>query len=136
MSTTNDWAANRREAAAEHERRLIEKQETASARAQVLIDAFLETAATTAREPEPLQVRGYKGGHTKTTLVGWYLRQDQAVGIDTDGKFYILTADIGLKERLRGYTPPASPPPLINGAGGKDGESIDMAIALDRLRRD
>ena len=54
-------------------------------------------------------------------------------GIDTAGAFYILTANLSLADRITGYRPAASDPPLVLGAGGKDGESIDLADALGRL---
>ena len=132
---TQDWAQGRREAAAELERRLLEKQAAESAKAQTLIDAFIATASTQARPPEPLVVQGYRGGQARTTLQGWYLKADRSVGLATDGTFYVLRADLSLRERLRGYTPRALPPPLIVGEGGGDGETIDMADALARHRR-
>ncbi|PWD52192.1 hypothetical protein C8046_17645 [Serinibacter arcticus] len=129
------WAEGRREAALELERRLNERKAAESARAQAMIDAFLATAANEAVAPEPLAVQGYRGGRARTTLTGWYLKKDRSVALGTDGGFYVLRADLSLRERLRGYTPLPVPPPLIVGEGGGDGETIDMSAALERHRR-
>ena len=53
--------------------------------------------------------------------------------MSTEGDFYILTAPLGLRERLRGIRLTPSPPPMVLGAGGRDGDSIDLPDALDRL---
>jgi hypothetical protein len=45
----------------------------------------------------------------------------------------VLTAPIGLLERVRGARPEPRRPPLTLGAGGKDGESLPLAEALERL---
>lgn len=132
---SEDWAAGRREAAAELHRRLEERKRIEAGKAQELIDAFLATAATDAVPPEPLMVKGRRGGTTRTTLTGWYLKTDNSVAVATDGHFYVLIADLGLKERLRGYTPSPTDPPLIVGEGGGDGETIDMSAALERHRK-
>lgn len=132
---TTPWAQGRREAALELERRLNERKAAESAKAQSMIDAFLATAGTSATDPEPLTVQGYRGGRARTTLHGWYLKADHSVALGTDGGFYVLRADLSLRERLRGYTPSPVPPPLIVGEGGGDGETIDMSAALERHRR-
>src|SRR5690606_36276655 len=64
---------------------------------------------------------------------GWYLRLDKTVGLGTDGEFYVLTAPLGLLDRVRGATLRPTPPPLVIGAGGKAGDSIAPVAALDRL---
>lgn len=132
---TDDWASGRREAAEELQRRLEERKRLESEKAQAIIDAFLASAQTDAVPPEPLMVKGRSGGRAKTTLRGWYLKTDNSVAVATDGRFYVLTADLGLRERLRGYTPKPTPPPLIVGEGGGDGETIDMTDALQRHRK-
>lgn len=95
---------------------------------------FVAVAQRTGDEPEPLRVRGYGGrGSARTPLHGWYLRLDRTAAVDTDGAFYVLTAPLSLLERLRGTHPRPSPPPLVLGAGGRDGDSIDLDVALERL---
>lgn len=132
---SHSWAQDRRDAAAGQERRLRERKEAEHAHAQDLIDAFLATARDRAVEPEPLVVQGYRGGHARTGVTGWYLKVDRSVGLGTDGRFYLLRSDLTLLERLRGTTPRAVPPPMIVGAGGGDGETIDMKAALARHLR-
>ena len=69
----------------------------------------------------------------RTPLQGWYLRRDETVGVDTAGEFYVLTAPPSLTARFRGVQPVPQDPPLVIGAGGKDGESIDLPDALARV---
>ena len=128
------WREQRREAAAAHGEMLAGRQRAESAQAQELIDAFLRRALTFGPSPEPLSARSYDGrARYRTPLVGWYLRRDETVAIDTDGKFYVLTTPSSLAARFRGVTPEPSAPPLVIGAGGKDGESLDMSEALARV---
>lgn len=128
-----EWRVRRREAAAAQAARFDERQAAEHARAAELLARFVAVA----REQlpaEPLRVRGYGGrGSTATPLRGWYLRRDQSVGVDVTGNFYVLTAPLSLLDRVRGLTPDPTPPPLVIGAGGKDGESIDLVDALERL---
>ena len=128
------WRAGRREAAAAHADALRRKQEAESAQARELIAAFVRDAAVHGPAPEPLRAYTYDGrSRLRTPLRGWYLRLDESIGIDTDGRFYLLRAPRSIGGLLRGVTPAASDPPLVLGAGGKDGESIDLADALARL---
>ena len=128
------WREQRREAAAAHGEMLAGRQRAESAQAQELIDAFLRRARTSGPTPEPLAARSYDGrARYRTPLTGWYLRRDETVAIDTDGRFYVLTTPSSLAARFRGVTPEPSAPPLVIGAGGKDGESLDMSEALARV---
>ncbi|QOR69633.1 hypothetical protein IM660_13250 [Ruania alkalisoli] len=134
MSTEQDWARQRREAAAEHERRLVARQASENARAQRLLDQFVRAAEQAGLPAHRLEVQGYGGrGSARTPRRGWYLRVDRTAAVGTDGSFYVLTAPLSLWDRLRGVEPEAKPPPLVLGAGGKDGDSIDLRDALDRL---
>ena len=64
----------------------------------------------------------------KTDKVGWYLRKNQSLAIGEDGSYY---AD---RPEGRGSGSPVklkpTPPPLIVGKGGRDGESGDLADFL------
>ncbi|UFU07675.1 hypothetical protein [Ruania halotolerans] len=134
MSTEQDWARQRREAAAEHERRLAERKASESSRAQTLLDQFAAAAAAAGLAPQALEVKGYGGrGRARTPLRGWYLRVDRTSAVGTDGAFYLLTAPLSAWDRLRGIRPEPKDPPLVLGAGGKDGESIDLLDALERI---
>lgn len=123
--TRAEEAARRLELAAGAER-------AESAKAQEMIDAFLRDAAEAEIAPEPLRATLYTGQSVKTDKRGWYLRKNQSVAIGEDGGYYILTVPGGLKERLRGVTLRKSPPPLIVGKGGRDGETGDLAEFLAR----
>jgi hypothetical protein len=131
---TARWREERRAAAAAHGELLAERQRAESARAQELIDAFLVRVARFGPAPVELFARSYDGrARYRTPLTGWYLRRDETVAVDTDGRFYVLTAPSSLVARFRGVTPEPSAPPLVIGAGGKDGESLDMSEALARV---
>jgi hypothetical protein len=131
---STSWREERRAAAAAHGELLASRQRAESAQAQEQIDAFLRRARTAGHAPVALSARSYDGrARYRTPLTGWYLRRDETVAIDTDGKFYVLTTPASLAARFRGVTPEPSAPPLVIGAGGKDGESIDMSEALARL---
>lgn len=128
------WRDRRREAAGAHAEALAARQRAESARARALIEEFLGSVRAGGPPAVPLHVRSYDGrARYRTPLQGWYLRRDETVGIDTDGAFYVLTAPSSLAARFRGVQPAPQDPPLVIGAGGKDGESIDMADALRRV---
>ncbi|HEY0217133.1 MAG TPA: hypothetical protein VGC57_12140 [Cellulomonas sp.] len=129
----DDWRARRREAADAHEAVLLARRRAESDQARVLIRRFVEQAAERGVDPVPLRATGYGGrGRFRTPLVGWYLRRDESVAIASDGEFYVLTVPTSLSARLRGVTPQPQDPPLVIGAGGKDGESLDLPVALAR----
>lgn len=125
MSRTSraEEAAHRAELAAGQER-------AESVKAQVLIDQFVADARTAGIAPEPLRATLYSGQTAKTDKAGWYLRKNKSLAIGEDGAYYVLTVPGGLKERLRGVALEPSPPPLIVGKGGRDGESGDLAEFL------
>ena len=116
-------AARRAELAAGAER-------AESAQAQILIDGFVRSAEQAGIKPEPLKATLYTGQTVKTDKVGWYLRKNRSLAIGEDGCFYVLTVPGGLKERLRGVHLRPTPPPLVVGKGGRDGESGDLAEFL------
>lgn len=129
-----DWAERRTEAAREHEARLHARQQLEHDRARVLLEEFTRVARAEGLPVEPLVVTGYGGrGRARSDVEGWYLRLDRAVGVGTDGEFYVLTAPLGVLDRVRGVRLQPSAPPLVIGAGGKDGDSIDLVDALQRL---
>lgn len=133
MTDGTDWAAQRTEAAREQHRRLQARQQVEHAKARTILAEFVAVARD--RLPtERLLVKGYGGrGSAKSDIEGWYLRIDKTVGLGIDGEFYVLTAPLGVLDRVRGVHVAPTPPPLIIGAGGKDGDSIDLVDALERL---
>jgi hypothetical protein len=116
-------AARRAELAASQER-------AESRQAQVLIDRFVADAKARGIAPQPLRATLYTGQSVKTDKVGWYLRKNQSLAIGEDGSYYVLTVPGGLRERLSGVKLKASPPPLVVGKGGRDGESGDLGEFL------
>lgn len=131
---SDDWAEQRTEAARVQAERLRARQDAEHARASAMLREFVAVAAERGLEPESLQVKGYGGrGTARTPLRGWYLRQDRTAGVGVDGEFYVLTAPLTLVDRVRGVRLTPQPPPLVLGAGGKDGDSVDLAVALERL---
>lgn len=132
-----EWSQQRKIAAQEHADRLAAKQQAESDRAQAMIDTFIMAAEDAGLEPYPLMATAYQERfRAKTNITGWYLRQDKRAGIDTAGRFYLLSMPLSFLDRFRTVTPPQSMPPLVLGAGGKDGESLDMDQALTRLLPD
>lgn len=131
---SENWAQQRTEAAREHAARLAARQDAEHRRAEELLAEFVAAAGDAGLEPRPLQVKGYGGrGTARTSLQGWYLRTDRTVAVSTDASFYVLTAPLTLLDRVRGVRPAPTRPPLVIGAGGKDGDSIDLVDALERL---
>ena len=108
------------------------QQRAESVKAQRLIDEFVATARERGLAPEPLRARLPGGAEVKTDKSGWYLRQDRSVAIGEGGEYFVLIVPGGLAERLRGARLAASPPPLVVGRGGPDGEAGDLAEFLRR----
>lgn len=130
----DEWVRHRTEAARVQAELLQARQDAEHAQADALLREFVRVAAERGLEPEQLQVKGYGGrGTARTELRGWYLRQDRTAGVSTQGDFYVLTAPLTLVDRLRGVRLTPQRPPLVLGAGGKDGDSVDLAVALGRL---
>lgn len=130
----SNWSTERSEAARIHAERLAAAQAREHREARALIADFVARAKEANLPAEPLRVGDYSSSATaRTPLSGWYLKGDHSVGIDTDGNFYVLTARLSLKDRISGIRPTPEEPPLVIGAGGRDGESIDLRDALDRL---
>ena len=108
-----------------------QRQQDESAQAQVLIDEFVRQAE--AAGLAPVELKATVGGRlVRTNVKGWYLRRDHTIAIGTDGGYYRLGLTGGLAVRLRGVHPEPSPPPLVVGRGGKDGESGDLSDFLAR----
>lgn len=101
-----------------------------AARAQVLIDEFLVAAKQRGLEPRPLKARTLDGHVVKTDKVGWYLRTNHSVALDTEGNYYSLVVPGGWKERLRGVKLEPTLAPLVIGRGGRDGETGDLTEFL------
>lgn len=130
----DEWSRQRAEAVRLQGERLQARQDAEHTRAEALLREFAAAARAAGLPPVPLLVQGYGGrGTARTPLQGWYLRVDRTAGLSTDGDFYVLTAPIGLLDRVRGIRPDPRRPPLLLGAGGKDGDTLPLTDALERL---
>ena len=104
-----------------------------SAKAQVLLDAFVEHAGRAGIPTEELTVRPWSGGgRYRTSVTGWYLKRDQSVGVGTDGRYYVLVVAPQRFGRWRTVTVEPTPPPLQVGKGGRDGDSVALDTLLDK----
>lgn len=112
------------------------RSEQESAKAQVLIDRFVERAEQTGLPTEELTARPWSGrGRYRTGVIGWSLRQDRSIGVGVDGGFYVLLVPPVRFGRWRTVRIDPTPPPLQVGKGARDGETFDLAELLDmRLR--
>ncbi|MEV1144941.1 hypothetical protein [Micromonospora sp. NPDC049799] len=115
-------------AAADERRRAAEQAEAAKLVARFVAEAVRRGLPTTR-----LTARSYDGqSRYRTALRGWYVDRARSRAVDTDGRFHLLTVPGGLRARLFGADPQPSPPPLVVGAGGRDGESIPLEVLLAR----
>src|SRR4051794_10244988 len=116
-------AARRAELAANQER-------GESRQAQLLLDEFVREARARGIATEPLRATLFDGRSVKTDQSGWYLRKTRSLAIGEDGSYYVLTVPGGLRERLSGVKLRPTPPPLVIGKGGRDGESGSLSDFL------
>ena len=111
-------------------RRIREEQE--SAKAQVLIDRFVERARQAGLPTEELMARPWSGrGSYRTGVEGWYLRRNRSIGVGVDGRFYVLVVAPVRFGRWRPVRVDPTPPPLQVGKGGRDGDSIPLIDLLE-----
>jgi hypothetical protein len=132
---SEDVSGRRAEAAEQadyHARALQRRQDQESAEAQRLIDRFVARAKAVNLPTEELFARPWSGGgRYRTGLVGWYLRQNQSIAVDTDGAFYRLVVAPRRWGRWRTVTVEPTPPPLDPGKGARDGEAGSLADLLE-----
>ena len=129
--------AEQAERAAYHAAANRRRSEEEAAKAQVLVDRFVLRAREAGLPTEELTARPWSGsGRYRTGIVGWFLRRNGSVGVDTDGRFYVLNVAPARLGRWRTVRVEPSPPPLIVGKGGGDGETFALDELLDmRLHR-
>jgi hypothetical protein len=128
------WVAQRRRAAEHHAAAARRQADAESAKAQRLLDRFVIDAVVAGLAPEPLRARGLGGSKRtfRTDRRGWYLRRDQSIAVDEHGHYLVLVVHVPWSAAFTGAAVVASAPPLVVGRGGKDGESIDLAVLLAR----
>lgn len=126
------WRDQRSAAADVHADALAKRRAAEAAQARSMIDDFVRTARQRGITPVRLRARSYDGRHRyRTPLEGWYLRRNESVAVGTDGEFYVLSVPTRLGALLTGTDVDPSDPPLVLGKGARDGESIDLAEALE-----
>ena len=134
--STDREKAERAERAAYHVEADRKRRERESAKAQVLVDAFVASARGAGLPTRELTARPWSGrGRYRTGVQGWYLRRDLSIGVGTDGGYYVLVTAPQRLGRWRTVALEPSPPPLQVGAGARDGESIALDALLE-LRLD
>jgi hypothetical protein len=127
------WRAEQAERAEYHVQAQRRRSDEESARAQVLIDRFVERAKQAGLPTEELTARPRSGGgRYRTGVVGWYLRANRSVGVSTDGGFYVLNVAPVRFGRWRTVRVDPTPPPLVVGKGAGDGEVFDMDVLLQQ----
>lgn len=120
-------AAQRSEVIASQQRALEKAREAEHEKATAKIRSWIERFTDAGIDPIPLRARPYTGAGTiRTSLVGWYLKNDRSLAIDTEGRFYVMRVDGGLRARLTGADPEPSQAPLVVGRGGRDGETFEL----------
>ena len=128
---TGDWAARRRDAAAEQVARLDRERAGETAQARRLVEDFVAAAKAAGLPVVPLTAGAMNGrSRYRTGLTGWYLKRNGAVAVDEDGHYYLMSAPTSLASRVTGTTVRPTDPPIVVGRGGRDGESIPLAELL------
>ncbi|HEX7352973.1 hypothetical protein [Brachybacterium sp.] len=132
-----DWTRHRREVFEAKEQALRAAREVEHERATSLIREWIARYEEAGIRPVPLRARPYRGSGTlRTSLKGWYLKQDRTLAVDAEGRYYVMRVDGGLRSRLRGATPDPAPAPLIVGRGGRDGDSFQLEELLEMRLQD
>ncbi len=127
------WRAEQAERANYHVQANRRRSEEEAAKAQAMIDRFVERATQAGLPTEELTARPWSGsGRYRTGVVGWFLRRNGSVGVGTDGRFYVLNVAPVTLGRWRTVRIEPSPPPLIVGKGGGDGETFALDDLLEK----
>ncbi len=128
------WAEQRRKNAEARAQLMRARTVAESATASDYLRKFVRAATEQGLQEEELVVtRPGTSRRARTGLRGWYLKENRSMGVDGEGRFYLLTAPLSLRESMFGVSISPADPPLILGKGGRDGESIDLVDALTKL---
>lgn len=132
---SEDAAQRRSERAAQadyHVEAQRRRRQEESAKAQVLVDRFVERAKEAGLATQELTARPWSGrGRYRTGVTGWYLRRDRSIGVGVDGGYYMLVVPPERFGRWRTVRIEPTPPPLQVGQGARDGESIALDALLE-----
>ena len=104
--------------------------------AQRQLDAFVARLHELGASPEPLQAPLLNGSRVKTDKSGWYLNKARTLAVAPDGSYYQLVTAGSALARFTGVKVMPSPPTLVIGRGGRDGETGDLADFLSRALED
>jgi hypothetical protein len=127
------WEQQRRQAVAGHAAALDADRRAEAGKGAELIADFIARAAERGLTPAVLTARSFDGRSTyKTRLRGWYLKSNRSVAVGEDGGYYAMTVPASMRARFTGAEVTPSPPRLIVGAGGGDGETMSLAALLQR----
>jgi hypothetical protein len=127
------WHEQRRQAVAGHAAALDASRAAEAEQAATLLAAFVRDATERGIAPIALSVRSFGGRATyRTKLRGWYLKANKSVAVGADGRYYALTVPSSLRARFTGAEVQPTMPRLIVGAGGGDGETMPLALLLQR----
>ncbi|MDP9416645.1 MAG: hypothetical protein M3P48_02165 [Actinomycetota bacterium] len=127
----SSWQDQRRAAAAEHAAAFERRKAQEAQQARAIVADFVREAKERGLRPTALSARGYDGrARYRTGLEGWYVRRDGSLAVGTDGEFYLLTVPTSLRARFTGVEVHPDDPPLVVGAGGRDGESMPLGTLL------
>ncbi len=100
--------------------------------AQQQLDVFVARLRELGASPEPLQATLLNGSRVKTDRKGWYLNKAHTLAVAPDGSYYQLVTAGSALARFTGVKVQPSPPTLVIGRGGRDGETGDLADFLAR----
>lgn len=132
-----DWTRHRREVFEAKEQALHAARRAEHEKATAMIREGVARFEQAGIAPVPLRARPYRGGGTiRTSLTGWYLKQDRTLAVDREGRYYVMRVDGGLRARLQGATPEPGPAPLIVGRGARDGDTFRLEELLAMRLRD
>lgn len=127
------WHEQRRQAVAGHAAALEAGRAAEARQAGELLAGFVRRAAERGLAPGPLSARSFDGRATyRTRLRGWYLKANRSVAVGEDGRFYVLSVPASLRARFAGAEVTPSAARLVIGAGGGDGETMPLAVLLER----
>ncbi|MBV1851567.1 hypothetical protein [Catellatospora tritici] len=127
------WRQQRDHAVAQHAAADERRRAAEVAKARVMIERFVTQARERGLRTTALTAFAYDGGgRYRTGLRGWYVHRGRGLAVDVDGNYYVLGVPSSLRARLLGAQVAPSDPPLVIGAGGKDGESMPLEVMLRR----
>jgi hypothetical protein len=129
-----EWSTRRADAAAEHVAARERVRASESLQARRLVEQFVREAVARGLRQTPLRARAYNGRSTyRTPLRGWYLKRNATLAVDNGANFYVMSTATSFRARIAGVEVAPADPPLVVGAGGRDGESMPLEELL-RIR--